>query len=207
LVTRSKCTFWGWFTPTSANFGPTLNGSKISLRGLLSNVAGFIEIKDFGLGSFPVSPTLWFKVLLPLMIFQRNGVKLDKDLMFLVLAKSKKNCTFRFTLVNSKVWKKCMAVPKTCAKLVALCSIASDWDEMTKQLFPLEIGLSETTWMLEKYDDNPLFVNFKSCKISRILYKKESNQQLHYFLTYEIHLYWSENKMRTTARVNTCQLR
>jgi len=53
LATRSKCTFWGWFTPTSANFEPNLNGSTISLRGLLSNVAGFIEIKDFGLGSFP----------------------------------------------------------------------------------------------------------------------------------------------------------
>jgi len=57
-VTRSKCTFRGWFTPTSANFEPTLNGSKISLRGLLSNEGGFIEIKDFGLGSFPCQSPL-----------------------------------------------------------------------------------------------------------------------------------------------------
>jgi len=73
-------------------------------------------------------------------IFQRNGLKLDKDLIFSGLvqndyvyqmAKSKKIWPSRFSQFNSKVGKKCMGFygsSKKGAKTVELWLIVPDWD-------------------------------------------------------------------------------
>jgi len=121
------------------------------------------------------------KKKLSLRIFQRYGLKLDKDLIFSGLAqnvyvyrmaKSKKIWPFRFYAIKFLSWEKMHGLLWQLRKM-ALKLLNYDWKRLieirwgSKKLFPAEIGVSETT--LKSLTTIHRFVIFKNFENSHIL--------------------------------------